>query len=58
MERETLIEAAKVLKDNCEQRNGKCEGCPFLDGWDYCELTQDMNYFNPSDWDLPEVQND
>ena len=58
IERKELINAAKMLKENCKTRDGKCEGCPFLDGWDYCKLTQDMNCFNPSEWDLPEVQDD
>ena len=63
MEREKLIEAARLIKTNCENpkfKNCGCEkvDCPFqmptrLTDNFVCNLS-----FDVPDWDLPEVQDD
>lgn len=46
-----LIEAAKLLRDNCEEHD--CSECIFwqIRGWGGCELQ-----FTAKHWDMPEVQ--
>ena len=63
MEREKLIEAARLLKENCKAGCRAFNGykCPFSnDDWDEDINPQDAcklcNY--PHNWVLPEVQND
>jgi hypothetical protein len=53
MEREKLIEAAKLLKENCTKNNDHeiCNGCPLLYGG-FCMVSDDI----PDSWDLSEVQ--
>ena len=54
MEREKLIEAAKMLQENCEQNhdNEYCHGCPFLFSG-MCVID-----YEAWEWDLSEVQDD
>lgn len=57
MEREKLIEAAKLLKEYCDS-HGDCNRCPFIcktsDGFEECSISE----FSPDAWDLPEEQDD
>lgn len=55
MEREKLIEAAKMLKKNCY--NACSKKCPFYigiedDGANNCVLTDEL----PCNWEIPEVK--
>ncbi len=56
MEREKLIEAAKLLKEYCSLNN--CDNCPF---WNRERVEEDCEIaFGqvPSFWCVPEVQDD
>ena len=56
MEREKLIEAAKMLKEHCKKRDEfcLCNACIFYDA-EACEC---RIYNFPDRWDLSEVQDD
>ena len=46
-EEKRLIEAAKKLKEHCE--NTECRDCVFCDGSCVCPLSDEA----PEDWELP-----
>ena len=52
-----LVEEAKMIKEYCRSRDGKCTGCIFEINWSTCELTGDINCLTPEEWDL-EADND
>jgi hypothetical protein len=54
-----LIEAGKLIKDNCELKCGACEDCPFLRHKSWCVLTGDdveysltENKLLPFNWEV------
>ena len=62
MEREKLIEAAKMLKKHCDDTRD-CHNCVFYQKiYDVMECSLSVDVFHekdfPRDWILPEVQDD